>query len=115
MQITQLRSQQGFSVIEALFATLLFSITVLGLMRYHQTLMQQFYYRWYQQTAWLKANDALVLYVASGDESGRDERWKTNLTVEHREEGCQSIKATVQPPIGKAVTLVRWWCRASHG
>lgn len=48
-----LGQQHGFSLPEVLIAALFFSISLLGLLQYHQALLQGFTTLWQQRQAWL--------------------------------------------------------------
>ena len=46
------RNQQGFSLPEALIAALFFSVSLLGVLQYHQALLKGFSSLWQQRQAW---------------------------------------------------------------
>lgn len=46
------QEQLGFSLPEALIAALFFSVSLLGLLQYHQSLLQGFSSLWQQRQAW---------------------------------------------------------------
>lgn len=107
--------QEGFSLIETLVAMLLFSVTVLGLLRYQQTLTSQFHHYANEQKAWRLAAQALDLYPINVDEDASlaAAGWRLSVTDRRLDERCAEVAAAVYGPGRVSVSLERLFCRSS--
>lgn len=103
----------GFSLLEVLIAIMLFSITLLGLLRYQQVLIAQFSHYADVQYAWRLANQALDIYPAPIDDEQRLQTglWMLNLSAVSTLSGCEKVYAQVTAPGNIDITLTRWFCR----
>lgn len=90
----------------------LFSISLLGLLRYQQVLVSQFSHYANVQYAWRLANQALDIYPATIDGEQRLETglWVLNLSIVPVLSGCDKVDAQVTAPGNIDVTLTRWFC-----
>lgn len=106
--------QQGFSLPDVLLAVLLFSMTLLGLLRYQQVLLQQLTAHRHQQQAWLLAQSALEGYQwpqsVNSLSLNLPQGWQHNWQQQSQGLGCQMVTVTVTPPLGKEARLTRWFC-----
>lgn len=111
----QVHRQAGFSLIETLVAMLLFSITVLGLLRYQQALTSQFYHYGNEQKAWRLAAQALELYPVGVDQDAElaVAGWRFNVTDRRLDERCNEVAAEVDGPGRVSARLERLFCRPS--
>lgn len=96
------RDQRGFSLVETLFALLLFSLSITALMQYQQVLAAGFQQQWQQRTAWrnawqlLEGNPRLAGQVELQQRSGP--------------EGCQLLTAKTVTPGGRKAELILLRC-----
>ena len=104
--------QQGFSLPEVLLATLLLSVSVLGLLQYYQSLGQGFSRQWQMRQAWQEAHEQLESYAATGKGKVLSlAGWQAAITQQATTPGCQRITASVVTPLGYKSTLSRWLCQ----
>ncbi|QBH98667.1 prepilin-type N-terminal cleavage/methylation domain-containing protein [Limnobaculum zhutongyuii] len=107
------RSRQGgFSLLEVLISMLLFSITIMGLLRYQQVLLAQFNLYSDSQYAWRLAAQALDLYPETIEQEPRlkSGQWHLNIQTTSMGNGCMKIMAQVII-VGKSeVELEKWQC-----
>lgn len=109
--------QQGFSLVETAIAALLFAISVLGLLQYHQRLQQAFVHQWQQRQAWHLAYQQFAIYAAGqgGGASTLLERdlppgWQLHLTEQIQTATCRRVSSTVITPQYYQARLYRWFC-----
>ncbi|WP_159565877.1 type IV pilus modification PilV family protein [Budvicia diplopodorum] len=103
----------GFSLLEVLIAMVLFSISLLGLLRYQQVLLAQFSHYADAQYAWRLANQALDIYPAVIDNEQKllAGQWVLNVNAVAVLPGCEQVGAQVTAPGNIDVTLTRLICR----
>ena len=98
----------GFSLIDILFAMLIASIGVAGLMRYQQSLLFQFYYAAESRQAWKLAGQLLDIYPARlPDEL---DSWHYFIEADGAFNGCITVKATVRSPKRYEAMMERLIC-----
>ncbi|RLM31383.1 hypothetical protein BHG07_05860 [Brenneria salicis ATCC 15712 = DSM 30166] len=130
-------SQRGFSLTETLVAALLLTLSLLGLLQYHQLLQQSFLHQWQQRQAWrlvaqqLDAYEAGVAYtgilndgMASDDKihdktmldptTGIGRKWQSGLSEQRLTAECRKVTATVTTPTNYQARLTRWFCQAAQ-
>lgn len=95
-------NQQGFSLVETLFALLLFSLSITALMHYHLALAEGFQRQWQQRTALRSAWQLLQGNPLEG--------WQTQLQQQTGPEGCQLLTAKTVSPAGQKAELVALRC-----
>lgn len=98
------RNQRGFSLIETLFALLLFSLSITALMRYQQVLADGFQQQWQQRSAWRNARQLLQGNPLEG--------WQAQLQQQNGPDGCQMMMAKTVSPAGRKAELVQLRCPA---
>lgn len=105
----QYRHQRGFSLVETLFALLLFSLSITALMRYQLVLTEGFQQQWQQRSAWRHAQQLLQGNELDGKEL---EEWQKQLQQQSGPEGCQRLTAKAVSPAGRKAELVQLRCPA---
>ncbi len=102
--------QYGFSLLEVLIALLLYSVSLLGLLQYHQVLLQAFHRHWQAREAWSLAHQNLDIFSVRGsfNETAKP-GWKQYIRVSTRGE-CQQVSALVITPHNLRAELSRWLC-----
>ncbi|RLM25947.1 potassium:proton antiporter [Brenneria alni] len=109
--------QHGFSLPETLAAVLLFAVSLLGLLQYHQVLQQSFQHQWQQRQAWrlaaqqLEAYEAGMKYHAMAPALGSG--WQLNLLEQAQSADCRRATATVITPRHYQAQLTRWFCQTA--
>lgn len=101
----------GFSLVDILFAMLIASIGVTGLMRYQQSLLFQFHYTAESRQAWKLAGQLLDIYPARLSE-GFDS-WHYFIEVDGAFNRCEMVKATVRSPKRYEARMERLICVSS--
>ncbi|MEH2919652.1 prepilin-type N-terminal cleavage/methylation domain-containing protein [Samsonia erythrinae] len=130
-------NQSGFSLPETLAAALLFTVSLNGLLQYHQILQQSFQHQWQQRQAWRLASQLLDAYEAGiayhpsvthgptskseGGMSGSatlgnsvpslEKRWQFTVSEGRQKGECRQVVARVMTPRRYQATLDRWFCR----
>lgn len=102
--------QKGFSLPEALIATLLLGMSLMALLHYYQSLSNGFMRQWQFQQAWSAAQDQLETYAISGKGHSLTAGWQSQITVTHNIVGCRSVAAQVQAPAGYTARASRILC-----
>ncbi|BEO39143.1 MULTISPECIES: prepilin-type N-terminal cleavage/methylation domain-containing protein [Serratia] len=105
-------SRNGFSLPEVLVAALLFSVSLLGLLQYHQVLLQSFQRQWHYRQAWILAHQQLEAFAVTGrpDAEPPPEGWRRETVLEGADVGCRRLTASIQTPQRQWATLSRWYC-----
>lgn len=101
-----LSHEQGFSLVETLFALLLFSLSFTALMHYQQALGLGFQLHWQQREAWRHAQQRLEGHEMPG--------WRSTLQSRSGPSGCQLLSAQAIGPAGRSAELTQLRCPA-HG
>ncbi|AFI91465.1 prepilin-type N-terminal cleavage/methylation domain-containing protein [Pectobacterium parmentieri] len=114
--------QSGFSLPETLVAALLFAVSLMGLLQYHQILQQSFQHQWQQRQAWrfamqqLEAYEAGVPYHPSAPDntaSFLSKNWQFSLSEQLQRNECRQVTVRVMTPRRYQATLNRWFCPLS--
>ncbi|MDE1472988.1 prepilin-type N-terminal cleavage/methylation domain-containing protein [Xenorhabdus bovienii] len=107
--------QNGMSLPEVMLASVVFVISLLGLMRYHQALSSNFQQYWLQLKAVRLAHDQLEQYERLEgqivlEETESQQGWKIELQREFRSLGCYQITVNVTKSYNQSNKLDRWFC-----
>ncbi|MDX8000117.1 prepilin-type N-terminal cleavage/methylation domain-containing protein [Xenorhabdus sp. Reich] len=111
--------QEGMSLPEVMVASVVFAISLLGLMRYHQALSANFQQYWEQLKAVRYAYDQLEQYERLEGQIGLDQtkgeersrqRWKMEFQREFRSLGCYQVTVKLTVHYNKPSKLERWFC-----
>ncbi|MBK5144605.1 prepilin-type N-terminal cleavage/methylation domain-containing protein [Budviciaceae bacterium BWR-B9] len=104
--------QGGFSLLEVLISMLLFSITIMGLLRYQQVLLAQFNLYTDNQYAWRLAAQALEIYpeLIEQESKLKSGQWHLNVVTTSMGNGCQKMTAQVIMSGKQSVELEKWQC-----
>lgn len=107
--------QSGFSLPETLAAALLFAVSLLGLLQYHEVLQHSFQHQWQQRQAWRLASQQLEAYETGMKYDTTiavlENGWRFNLLEQSRSAGCLRVTATATTPRQYQAQLTRWVCR----
>ncbi|UKE85790.1 prepilin-type N-terminal cleavage/methylation domain-containing protein [Pectobacterium colocasium] len=112
--------QSGFSLPETLVAALLFAVSLMGLLQYHQILQQSFQHQWQQRQAWRFAIQQLEAYEAGvpyhpfaldNVASLLSKHWQFSVSEQLQSPECRQVTARVMTPRRYQATLNRWFCR----
>ncbi|MEQ9903237.1 prepilin-type N-terminal cleavage/methylation domain-containing protein [Pectobacterium aroidearum] len=111
--------QSGFSLPETLVAALLFAVSLMGLLQYHQILQLSFQHQWQQRQAWRFAMQQLDAYEAGvpydpfalGHEASLSKNWQFSVSEQLQSPECRQVTARVMTPRRYQATLNRWFCR----
>ncbi|WP_455820370.1 prepilin-type N-terminal cleavage/methylation domain-containing protein [Pseudomonas cerasi] len=99
---TERMQQQGFSLVEILFALLLFSLSYTALLHYQHALGQGFHWQWQQRDAWRQAFQRLEGKETAG--------WQTQQQSRRGPHGCQLITVQAISPAGRRAELTQLQC-----
>ncbi|GKW03885.1 peptidase [Pectobacterium carotovorum subsp. carotovorum] len=120
---SRLRSRQsGFSLPETLVAALLFAVSLMGLLQYHQILQQSFQHQLQQRQAWRFAMQQLEAYEADMPYHPSDldniaslasKNWQFSVSEQRQNAECRQVTARVMTPRRYQATLNRWFCLSS--
>jgi prepilin peptidase dependent protein C len=103
--------RDGFSLPEVLVAALLFAVSLLGLLQYHQVLLQSFQRQWQYRQAWSLAHRQLEVFAATGQNDVElPVGWRRELQFSGAEPGCRRLLVKVQTPQRQWAELSRWYC-----
>lgn len=103
--------QKGFSLPEALIATLLLSVSLLGLLQYYQSLTQGFMRQWQFRQAWSEAHAQLDTYAVTGKGYVLSfAGWQSQISTLSVQGGCKTVTARVQTPSGYIAQASRLLC-----
>jgi len=108
-------SQRGFTLIEVLFAAMLFAVSLLGLLTYQQALMAGFDRQRQVQQAWRLAGQHVDALSLTGRQSGllpppRGWQLTTGMTSAAAPAGCRWATVTITAPALQQVTVRRLLC-----
>ena len=95
-------AQQGFSLIETLFAVLLFTLSLTALLHYYQALAEGFQQQWQQRNVWQNARQRL--------EGNPLDDWVSSIQQQPGPEGCQLVTVQVISPVGRHAELTQLFC-----
>ncbi|CFQ61580.1 prepilin peptidase dependent protein C [Yersinia frederiksenii] len=106
--------QQGFSLPEVLIAALFFTVSLLGLLQYHQALLQGFSSLWQQRQAWSLLNQ----HIESGGDkrptassiSGAKSHWRYQQFMTKADGECTEFNFTLVIRPKQQAELSRWFC-----
>ena len=117
-QYAKNHTQRGFSLPEALIAALFFSVSLLGLLQYHQALLQGFSSLWQQRQAWSVLNQ----HIDSGGDkpakaliSGIKPHWQYHQFIKRIDGECTEFSFTLKIQPRQQMELNRWFCNTSAG
>lgn len=102
--------QKGFSLPEALIATLLLAVSLLALLQYYQSLSNGFTRQWQFRQARSEAHSQLEVYAVSGKGYPMTAGWQSQITTANKLGGCRSVIAQVQAPAGYIARAARILC-----
>lgn len=103
--------EKGFSLPEALIATLLLSVSILGLLQYYQSLTQGFIRQWQFRQAWSEAHAQLDAYAVTGKGYAISlSGWESQITVVAGRDGCETAIARIRTPSGYIAQSFRLLC-----
>ncbi|POY53416.1 potassium:proton antiporter [Pectobacterium versatile] len=114
--------QSGFSLPETLVAALLFAVSLMGLLQYHQILQQSFQHQLQQRQAWRFAMQQLEVYEAGmpyhpsdldNTASLASKNWQFSVSEQRQNAECRQVTARVMTPRRYQATLNRWFCLPS--
>ncbi|PHM36674.1 precorrin-2 dehydrogenase [Xenorhabdus innexi] len=111
--------QSGISLPEVMVASVLFAVSLLGLMRYHQALSSNFQQYWLQLKAVKLAHEQLERYEQSEgriirDETAPQQGWKTEFQQQFESSGCNRITVSVTKSYNPSGKLERWFCASGE-
>ncbi|MEX0447766.1 prepilin-type N-terminal cleavage/methylation domain-containing protein [Xenorhabdus sp. SGI246] len=109
------KQQNGISLPEVMVASVVFAVSLLGLMRYHQALLSNFQQYWLQLKAVKLAHEQLEQYESLKGkmiegERGSQQGWETEFRQEFHPLGCYQITVTVTKSYNPSGKLERWFC-----
>jgi len=111
---TNVHYQQGFSLPEVLIAALLFAVSLLGLLQYHQVLLQAFQRQWQYQQAWSLAHHQLEMFnagtITQDNALPLPPNWQREVETRTAEAPCLRRTVKIQTPLRQQVELSRWYC-----
>ncbi|PLR29667.1 prepilin-type cleavage/methylation domain-containing protein [Chimaeribacter coloradensis] len=108
-------AQRGFTLIEVLFAAMLFALSLLGLLTYQQALTAGFERQRQVQKAWRQVGDRLEAFSLTGRRSGvfpaaAGGEVTITVTAAGAPGNCRWATATAAAPAQQQVTLRRLLC-----
>ncbi len=107
------------SLPEVMVASVVFAISLLGLMRYHQALSANFQQYWGQLKAVRYAHDQLEQYERlegqiglrkTEEDTASQQRWKMEFQREFHSLGCYQVTVKLTVHYNKPSKLERWFC-----
>ncbi|AIR69051.1 potassium:proton antiporter [Dickeya fangzhongdai] len=101
----------GFSLPETLVATLLFAVSLVGLLQYHQVLQQSLLHQMQQRQAWRLAHQQLETEGAdSASSRSVPAGWSVSREEQRHPPACRRVTVTVVTPYRYRAVLGRWFC-----
>lgn len=103
-------------------AALLFAVSLMGLLQYHQILQQSFQHQLQQRQAWRFAMQQLEAYEADMPYHPSDldniaslasKNWQFSVSEQRQNGECRQVTARVMTPRRYQATLNRWFCLSS--
>ncbi|CFR21059.1 prepilin peptidase dependent protein C [Yersinia frederiksenii] len=111
------QAQLGFSLPEALIAALFFSVSLLGLLQYHQSLLQGFSSLWQQRQAWSSLHQHIDrIELGMFDESlitGMISNGIYRQSIGRIDGECTELNFTLAGQHQHQAELTRWFCSTS--
>ncbi|WP_049611882.1 prepilin-type N-terminal cleavage/methylation domain-containing protein [Yersinia pekkanenii] len=106
--------QYGFSLPEALIAALFFSVSLLGLLQYHQALLQGFSSLWQRRQAWTLLHQHIESVVDGLPERPRHAEmkpgWQYRQSIGRTDGECTEFNFTLTIQQDYSAELSRWFC-----
>ncbi|CNK99742.1 prepilin peptidase dependent protein C [Yersinia aldovae] len=106
--------QYGFSLPEALVAALFFSISLLGLLQYHQALLQGFSSLWQQRQAWTLLHQHIESVVYGRPEKAFNAEmnpdWQYRQLIGRTDGECTEFNFSLTFRQKPRAELSRWFC-----
>ncbi len=107
-------NQQGFSLPEVMIGTLLLSISLLGLLQYHQALLSSFYQEWHWRQAWRIAQQEAESFTAGRRHSTAISipsiEWQQNSAINRLDEFCDRLSVEIVTPEKRRAEIHRIYC-----
>ena len=108
------QEQLGFSLLETLIAALFFSVSLLGLLQYHQSLLQGFSSLWQQRQAWSSLHQHIDrIELRMFDESlitGTISNGIYRQSIGRIDGECTELNFTLAGQYRRQPELSRWFC-----
>ncbi len=108
--------QHGFSLPEALIAALFFSVSLLGLLQYHQSLLQGFSSLWQRRQAWTLLHQHIESVVDGLPERPLNTEmkpdWRYRQSIGRTDGECTEFHYTLAIQQNYRTELSRWFCFA---
>ncbi|OCQ50773.1 hypothetical protein Ppb6_03870 [Photorhabdus australis subsp. thailandensis] len=107
--------QSGMSLPEVMVAVMVFSVSLLGLIRYHQALLFGFQQHWQQSKADKLSYEYLEQYELIAGQSSLPEitpplGWHAEFQTTYQSSGCYQLTVTVTTPYNQQSKSSRWIC-----
>lgn len=104
-------ARNGFSLPEVLVAALLFAVSLLGLLQYHQVLLQSFQRQWQYRQAWSLAHRQLEIFAVTGQNDVElPVGWRREMQFDSTDPDCRRLVVKIQTPQRQWAELSRWYC-----
>ncbi|CAQ82680.1 MULTISPECIES: prepilin-type N-terminal cleavage/methylation domain-containing protein [Photorhabdus] len=107
--------QSGMSLPEVMVAVMVFSISLLGLIRYHQALLLGFQQHWQQSRADKLSHEYLEQYELIAGQSPLPEitlpsGWHAEFQTTYQSSDCYQLTVIVTTPYNQQSKSSRWIC-----